>query len=257
MADLSIRTWNPLERERKKPLLILVDGNASHLYYTGILLQRLDYTIYTTRNAEEALEIINITIPAIVVAETSLPGMSGLELLKQIKRNPATSSVPVLILTSTGNPLITEQCHREGCAGVLTKPIDPEALFAAIQKVTEATPRTYVRLKIFFDVVVKDDALKESTSTNDCVTALSENGMYVSTQYPRKKGALLYFTISLGKAKIDVQGTVLYSFDRGKGPLGTSGMGIKFTSIKPEDRNLIRAIIKKTLTEDIAEKKQG
>jgi CheY-like chemotaxis protein len=251
MADTTAGMWNSSERERKKPLLILADGDVAQLYYTGILLQRLDYTIYTTKTAEEALEIINITIPAVVVTETSLPGMSGIELLKQIKRNPATNSVPVLVLTSTAGPIVRQNCLREGCADVLVKPIDPEALFAAIQKVTETTPRTYVRLKTRLDVLVGDDAVKAGTGSGDCVTALSENGMYVSTQYPGKKGTLLWFAILLGKARIDVQGTVLYSFERGKGPLGTSGMGIKFVRISPEDQSLIRAFIKKTLTEDL------
>jgi len=255
IADSSTPTWSPSEKERKKTLLILVDPDAASLYYTGILLQRLGYTIYTTKTAEEVLEIMNITVPALVVTETSLPGMSGLDLLKKIKRNPATSSVPVLVLTSSSEPLVKENCLREGCAGVLAKPVDPDALFVAIQKATEAKPRSYVRLNSCFDVMVKDEASQESLSTNDCVTALSENGMYVSTQYPRKKGALLCFTIFLGKAKIDVQGTVLYSFERGKGPLGTSGMGIKFIRIKTEDRTIIRAYIKKALTEDISNKK--
>jgi len=257
MADPLTRTWSPSERERKKPLLILVDADAASLYYTGILLQRLDYTIYTTRTAEEALEIMNITVPALVVTETSLLGMSGLDLLKQIKGKPATSSVPVLVLTSTADPHIRENCLREGCAGVLAKPVDPDALFTAIQKATEATPRTYVRLKTCLDVIVTDEVSKESPSTSDCVTALSKNGMYVSTQYPRKKGTLLGFTIFLEKAKIDVQGTVLYSFERGQGPLRTSGMGIKFVRIKPDDQAIIRAYIKKVLMEDFAGKKQG
>jgi CheY-like chemotaxis protein len=251
MADTLTGNLRPAEGERKKPLLILVDGDVAQLYYSGILLQRLDYTIYTTKMAEEALEIMNITVPALVVTETSLPGMSGLELLKQIKRNPATNSVPVLVLTLSAGPLARENYLREGCAGVLAKPIDPDALYAAIQKATEVTPRTYVRLKICLDVLVGDDTVMEGSPSGDCVTALSENGMYVSTQNPRKTGTQLPFTILLGTSKINVQGTVLYSFDRGKGPLRTSGMGIKFVRIKPDDQVLIQAFIKKALTEDL------
>jgi CheY-like chemotaxis protein len=257
MADTLTGNLRPAEGERKKPLLILVDGDVAQLYYIGILLQRLDYTIYTTKMAEEALEIMNITVPALVVTETSLPGMSGIEFLKQIKRNAATSSIPVLVLTSSSGPLMRDNCIREGCAGVLAKPIDPDALYAAIQKATEVTPRTYVRLKICLDVLVGDDTATEGSPPHDFVTALSENGMYVSTQFPRKTGSVLPFTILLDKSKINVQGTVLYSFDRGKGPLRTSGMGIKFARIKPEDQAIIRALIKKSLTEDLAQKKQG
>jgi len=64
-------------------------------------------------------------------------------------------------------------------------------------------------------------------------------------------------TISLGTTNIKLQGTVLYSFDIGKGPLHTSGMGIKFTHIRHEDRLLIRSFIEKELTHDIAHSVQG
>jgi CheY-like chemotaxis protein len=252
MADMANRMLQQLEGERKKPLLILVDSDVTQLYYTGILLQRLDYTIYTTKTAEEAIEIMNITIPAVVVTEASLPGMSGLEFLKQVKRNPATSSIPVLVLTASAGPLIRENFFQEGCADILVKPIDPDALYAAIQKATEVTPRTYIRLKICLDVLVGDDTAGAGARPGDCITALSENGMYVSTPNPSKTGTKLPFVIFLGKVRINVQGIVLYSFERGKGPLRTSGMGIKFLRISPDDQVMIRTFIKKALTEDLS-----
>jgi CheY-like chemotaxis protein len=252
MADMASRTTKQGDGERKRPLLMLVDSDVTQLYYTGILLQRLDYTIYTTRTAEEALEIMSITIPAVVVTEASLPGMSGLEFLKRVKRNPATSSIPVLILTSSAGPLIRENFCQEGCAGIHVKPIDPEVLYAAIQKVTEITPRTYVRLKICLDVLAGDGPAAAGGRSGDCITALSENGMYVSTENPRKTGTRMPFTIFLGTVRINVQGIVLYSFDRGKGPLRTSGMGVKFLHISPDDQALIRDFIKKSLTEGLS-----
>jgi CheY-like chemotaxis protein len=252
MADMATRMSKPLEGERKKPLLILVDSDAAQLYYTGILLQRLDYTIYTTKTAEEALEIMNITVPGVIVTEATLSGVSGLDFIKQVKRNPATSSIPVLLLTASAGPLIRENYLLEGCADILVKPVDPDALYAAIQKVTEVTPRTYVRLKICLDVLVGEDTVAAGTRSGDCVTALSENGMYVSTQNPGKAGTKLPFIIFLGTVRIDVQGIVLYSFDRGKGPLRTSGMGIKFLHISPDDQAMIQSFIKKALTADMS-----
>ncbi len=86
----------------------------------------------------------------------------------------------------------------------------------------------------------------------DCITALSEEGMYVSMFKPLPVGTQLPMVLFLGKARIRIQGTVLYSFDTGSGPLHTFGMGVKFTRIKQEYRILIRAFIKKELTQDIA-----
>jgi hypothetical protein len=73
----------------------------------------------------------------------------------------------------------------------------------------------------------------------------------VSTSKPLTTGTQIQLTISLGNTNISVQGTVLYSFDEGSGPLHTSGMGIKFTRIRSEDRSLIKDFIEKEITQDI------
>jgi len=86
----------------------------------------------------------------------------------------------------------------------------------------------------------------------DCITALSEEGIYISIFKPLPVGAQIPMTLFLGKAKVWARGTVLYSFAAGSGPLHTSGMGVKFTHIRDEDRVLIRAFIRKELTQDIA-----
>ncbi len=237
--------------ERKKRLLILVDSDGAHQYYASILLQRLEYTIYTTKTAEEALEIMDISIPALILADANLSGMSGLEFIKQLKGNPRTRSIPVILYSPGSNPSVRESCLREGAAAFLQKPVNAEDLYAAIQRATEATPRTYVRLNTCLDVIVGNEDGTNAAMLNDCVTALSENGMYVSTTRTRPKGVQLPITLFLGNAAVKIVGMVLYSFDRSTGPLRTPGMGIKFIRISPEDQTLIKAFIEKQLTDDL------
>jgi len=251
MSDVLNSGPGAFSRQKKK-ILLVVDNDPAQLYATGILLQRLDYNIYTAKTAEEALEIMGITVPSLMVTEAALPGMSGPVLLRQIKGDPTTRSVQVIVLTSSPNPVLKEDCVREGCAAYLRKPVDPNALFAAIQKTTEATPRSYVRLKISLPVLRGDGSPAVGSLSGDRITALSENGMYISTDDPQKAGTSLTFTIILETIQINVIGTVLYTFDKGKGPLRTAGMGIKFVQIKPEDQGLIRDFIKRELTQDLS-----
>jgi len=68
---------------------------------------------------------------------------------------------------------------------------------------------------------------------------------------------MLMITLVLGSTNIRSEGLVLYSFGNNQGPLGAPGMGIKFTRISSEDRNLIRAFVKKELTQDIAQRGDG
>ncbi len=251
MADRDLTGKKTQSVDRKERLLIIVDSDGAHLYYASILLQRLEYTIYTTKTAEEALEIMDISIPSLILADTDLSGMSGVEFLKQLKRNPRTKPVPVIAYSLSKDPAVMQSCLREGAAAFLKKPLDAEALYAAIQKATEDTPRGYVRLNTCLDVIVGSESGTDASMLNDCVTALSENGMYVSTTQTRPKGMQLPITLFIGNSVIKVTGVVLYSFDRMTGPLRTPGMGIKFVNIRLEDQALIKAFIEKQLTDDL------
>ncbi len=237
--------------EREKRLLVVVDSEASHLYYTSMLLQRLDYDLQTAKTAEDALEIVDMASPALVLTEAVLKGTSGTELLAKIKRNPRTFSMPVIILTASRDAAIKEVCQKDGCAAYLWKPVEPDTLYAAVQKATESLPRQYIRLNTCLNVLVGEEKDAASSVIGDYVTALSEQGMFVSTSKPKPVGLSVPITIFLEESKIRVEGMVLYSFDRGKGPLKTPGMGIKFARINPEDQAVIRSFIKREITKGL------
>ena len=251
MAEMISQGAGLRTEDRSKRFLLVVDGDGSHLYYTGILLQRLEYTIHTIKTAEEALEIMNVARPSLILTEVELPRMNGIDFLKQMKKNSITKSIPVIVYTLLKDSNVRESCLKEGATAFLQKPVDPDALYAAIQRATEATPRNYIRLTTCLNVIIGSGQGSETDSRNDCVTALSEHGMYVSTPKPRPAGLRVAITLLLGKAKLKIDGVVLYSFDKNKGPLQIQGMGIKFLRIKPEDQSLIKTFIEKQLTEDL------
>jgi len=251
MSEPVKRTTISPSGDRERRILVVVDADSSHLYYTSILLQRLEYDIHTTRAAEDALEIVDVAHPALVLTELSLNGMDGAELLRKIKRNPGTYAIPVIILTASRDAAVKESCRRDGCTAFLQKPVDPDALYAAVQKATESTPRKYIRLNTCLNVIVGDDKAAAAFAIDDYITALSENGMFVSTAHPRPAGTRVPVTILLENERINVTGEVLYSFERGKGPMRTPGMGIKFASIQPGDQDLIKSFIRREITKGL------
>jgi CheY-like chemotaxis protein len=251
MDETKTQNADQLLTDRNKRFLIVVDGDATQLYYTGMLLQRLGYNIYTTKTAEDALEIMNITIPSLVLTDVILPGMSGLELKKKIRQSPDLQKAPVIFYAQSLDSSVKEAClHEEGCV-LLLKPAEPDLLFDAIQKAAEIRPRRYIRLSVCLGVIVDNEATAEGAPI-DCLTALSENGMYISTLHPRPAGIEIPFSIFLQKYVIRVMGTVLQSYKSGEGPLRTPGMGIKFTQITTEDQATIRAFINRQLMQDLA-----
>jgi two-component system, cell cycle response regulator DivK len=251
MADTEVFKAGASSGDREKRLVVVVDGDSAHLYYTSMLLQRLEYNIHTVKTAEDAFDMMGVAHPALVLTEISLAGMNGEELLQKIKRNPQTRSTPVIILTSSRDQAVKEACLREGCAAYFHKPVDPDLLYAAIQKATEAAPRRYIRLNTCLNVMVGDEKDAAHSVIGDYISALSEQGMFVSTSKPKPVGLQVPITIFLEDAKIRVEGMVLYSFKREEGPLKTHGMGIKFVRITAEDQDLIKTFIKGEITKGL------
>jgi len=100
------------------PLIIINDG-AEALDY---LLCQGDYAGQTRPS------------PLLVLLDLNLPGMDGYQVLEQMKNNPETRRIPVIILTTTDDYREVERCYQLGCNVYITKPVDYEQFADAISK---------------------------------------------------------------------------------------------------------------------------
>jgi len=224
-----------------KKVILLVDGDAPALFTTGMLLQQFAYNVYTTTNTEEALQIVDLVLPILIITELHLPGMSGMDLLTTIKRHSRTQDIPVVILTRDVDRRSEDACLQAGCAAYLRKPVEPEELYRIVQQLAEATPRSHVRIKTCLTVTMGDAGKPDA---GEGVTDISENGMYVRTLRPAKVGTRLFFTLFIDDRPVRIEGIVLYSYSFGEGPLKEPGMGVKFLSLSTEDRVFLRRFIR-------------
>ena len=244
-------------KEHKKQFILVVDGNTVSELTTSIILQRLDYHVFAVKTAEEALTVISIASPQLVLTEVTLPQMNGIDLLQKLKEEKRTKNIPVIIYTRQQDPTIRQVCLKAGCAGYLISPAAPDQLYESIQRVTESTPRHFVRFHTYLDIIVGTEGIPGYRARKEKVSALSVNGMYVNTVKPLPFGTILPFTIFLRDTpggSINIEGKVLYSYsyDGRVGIVKQPGMGIKFTKIRVEDQALIKSFIQEKLMEGIA-----
>ena len=238
--------------DREIRSILVVDSSSSILFYLGMLLRRLEYEVATARSAEDALHATESAVPSIVLTETSLPSMSGVDLLKHMKNTPLLKTVPVVMLTSESDPELKDTCIRLGCAAYLFKPVEPDVLYRTLQSVSESIPRAYIRLNTSLKVIVGDGTVMGGSARIEYATALSEGGLYVRTHAPQPQNALAMVRIFLPKKEITAKAVVLYGFAGANGPYKEPGMGMKFVEISDADRREIRMFIKEQLIGDIA-----
>jgi len=243
--------------DREIRTILIIDDSVSILFYLSMLLRRLEYNVVTARNAEDAIQIMEQSVPAIVLTDIFLPTMSGINLMKRMKESPLWKAIPIIVLTTESDPGMKDTCMRLGCAAYLSKPVEPDVLYRTLQSVSEAIPRENIRLQASLKVIVGDGTVMGGTARTEYATAISEGGLYVRTLYPQPRNALTPIRIFIGNREIRAKTVVLYSFTSGGGPFKEPGMGLKFIEIANSDRNFIRGFIKEQLTRGLSPENNG
>jgi CheY-like chemotaxis protein len=235
--------------DRNSRFLLVVDSDANNLFYTSMLLQRFDYRICMAATAEEALAMVTVAAPSLVITSLDLKGMNGLDLMRQLAQNPGTAAVPVIVLTKQGDLIGDKRCREAGAADCLDKPVLAEQLFRAVEAAVETTPRTSIRIRTSLPVTVNNMPLVEVEGA--CVSVLSEHGMFLRTLRPAPLDTRLSLQIGLNDRIIAIEAVVRSSYRTGGGPYNEPGMGLQFVRTAPKDREIIRQFIRNEVTRGI------
>lgn len=234
-------------------VIMVVDGRPVRQFYTSIFLQRLKYQVIMAKTAEDAQLFLGLTVPQAVISDLDLPDSGGLELFRHMRQDHRTRNVPFIIYTSNRDPEMRQACEAAGCAAYLTYPTSLEAVYAAVQKATQAKPRNFVRLTTSIDVVVGDDRTV-GAARQDVIIGISEKGMFVNTSRQLEFGTILPFTFHLPNAPgwlFRIEGQVLYAH-AGADMRKLPGMAVKFLKMGDQERELLKDFIKQKLMEGIA-----
>lgn len=93
--------------EQKKKIVIVDDDLAYLKMMRGSLAQ--DYSVVPTTNGAQALNIIKVTRPDLVLLDYMMPGMDGADVLVKLRSNPRTAAIPVMFLTGKND---SESVHK-------------------------------------------------------------------------------------------------------------------------------------------------
>ena len=108
-------------------------------FLTDIIAQKLSeqhWRLLYAREGATALKMVEKEQPNAIILDILLPGMDGLEVLKQLKANPATQNIPVLMFSNIDDQAKIEQSKSLGAVGFFVKAMTSlETIIAEIQKV--------------------------------------------------------------------------------------------------------------------------
>lgn len=96
-------------------------------------LEKSGFRVAAFADGEEGLEQLFASRPDAVVLDLMLPGLNGLEILREVRGEPATADVPVIVLTARGAEMDKLLGFEQGADDYLTKPFSPRELVARVQ----------------------------------------------------------------------------------------------------------------------------
>jgi CheY-like chemotaxis protein len=118
--------------------VLYVEDNPANVSLMEDVFRLLPGTeLQTARSAEDGLELIRGNPPDLVLTDISLPGMSGLELMKLIKAGPRTATIPVVAISASAMPRDVQAGLDAGFQAYFTKPIDVIEIMAFIEKILQ------------------------------------------------------------------------------------------------------------------------
>lgn len=115
--------------------ILIVEDSPSELELMSHYLQESGYNVIQATGAKEALEKALLQQPDVIVTDVVMPGVSGFELCRYLKKNPGTEKVPIVICSSKNLEIDRLWGMRQGADAYLTKPYTREQLLRVIKSV--------------------------------------------------------------------------------------------------------------------------
>lgn len=123
------------------PLKILVCDDERHIVrLIQVNLERQGYTVVTAFDGKEGLEKILSEKPDLVVLDVMMPYMDGFEVLKSLRKEPATQDLPVIMLTAKAQDKDVFEGYHYGADMYLTKPFNPMELVTFVKRIAQGKP---------------------------------------------------------------------------------------------------------------------
>jgi len=115
-------------------LILLVEDNDNNRLLVRDVLKASGYRVAEAETAEEGLRMAVQQQPALILMDIQLPGMNGIEALRQLRADPGTRAIPVIAVTASAMTQDRHQIMAAGFDGYQSKPISVKGFLQAVRE---------------------------------------------------------------------------------------------------------------------------
>lgn len=114
--------------------VLIVDDQLELRSIHGAALQSSGYNVITAVDGPSALTTARAAHPDIIVLDHSLPGLTGVEVATELREDPRTTDIPIIMLTAHAYGAVGRKARAAGCVAFLAKPCTPRRLLTEIER---------------------------------------------------------------------------------------------------------------------------
>ena len=113
-------------------ILVTDDDTATRKLYREVLEFRR-FSVEEASTGNECVDLARRVRPALIVLDHSMPDLTGVEVARELKADPSTAGIPILLMTALSYGAVGHAAIEAGCAAFLPKPIEPSRLLREIE----------------------------------------------------------------------------------------------------------------------------
>ncbi|MDA9019848.1 response regulator [Flavimaricola sp.] len=117
--------------------VLLIEDEPNIIEAISFILTRDGWTVHTHSDGETAADRVRQLPPDMVILDVMLPGRSGFDILRDLRADPQTETIPVMMLTARGQTKDREMAMRLGASHFMTKPFSNAEVLEHVRSLVE------------------------------------------------------------------------------------------------------------------------
>jgi len=142
MAQGTERSATPAEPVARDATILIVDDSRTVVRALQLIFEREGYLTFTASDGQQAIGVARRHQPDVVLMDVVMPNMNGFEATRALTSDPATSAIPVIMMSGTEQVADRVWGLRLGAKGFLTKPINRDELLTKVRSAIAVARRT-------------------------------------------------------------------------------------------------------------------
>jgi len=121
------------QEQAAAPIVLVVDDNQQNLELIQVYLEDLQCETVPARNGFEALDVVSRKKPDLILLDVMMPKMSGFEVCRRLKKDPATKNIPIIMVTALNEFGDIERGINVGTDDFVSKPVNKLELLTRVK----------------------------------------------------------------------------------------------------------------------------